>query len=67
MYFAHKKGWITDNNTLSSTIYQKEIISKGCKYAIILKKSFGSNLSLPYYLEYETEYFKLYNLQIHTP
>lgn len=67
MYFAHKKGWISNNTTLATRSFQDDIITKGCKHALVLKHAFGSAIDLPYQLETETEDFKLYNLQLPTP
>ncbi len=67
MYFAHKRGWVIYNSKLAKKDFQAEIINKGCKYALILKQAFGSNINLPFRVEIETEDFKLYNLQKPTP
>ncbi len=67
MYFADKRGWVINNNTLAEEDFQAEIIKKGCKHALILKQAFGSNINLPFQVEIETEDFKLYNLQKPAP
>ncbi len=46
MYFAHRKGWVNSNDQL--TPENIEVLrSKGLKYVVILKKTFGSYIKLP--------------------
>ena len=49
MYFAHRKGWVTCNDSIANREYISKVKSKGLKYIVILKRSFGSNLELPVY------------------
>ena len=62
MYFAHRKGWVLPNQTLQSPQEVEVLKSKGCKYIVILKKRFGSDVNLNYALVEENELFKLYRL-----
>ena len=49
MYFAHRKGWINCNDTISDPSYIKSLKYKGLKYIVILKQSFGTEIQLPDY------------------
>ena len=63
MYFTHRKGWITYNKNLTDSTYMAEIKNKGCKYALILKKSFGNNMDLEEEVILENEHYKIYKIQ----
>lgn len=62
MYFAHRKGWVTYNTNLNDSIYINDIKSKGCKFAVILKKSFGHNIELQQNIILENDFYKIYEL-----
>lgn len=62
MYFAHRKGWLAANEQLLDPEYVRSLTRKGCKYALIMKKRFGSEVRLPYTVSKETDWFTLYNL-----
>ncbi len=62
MYFAHRKGWVLPNQTLQQPQEIEQLKSKGCKFILVLKKRFGSDVTLPYGLKADTELFKLYEL-----
>ncbi len=49
MYFTHRKGWIDFNENIAKPENIEALKSKGLKYVLILKKSFGTELSLPQY------------------
>lgn len=49
MYFAHRKGWINCNDTISNASYIQNLKYKGLKYIVILKQSFGTEIQLPEY------------------
>ncbi len=62
IYFAHRKGWIRPNQSLLKPQEVEELQSKGCKFIVILKKRFGSDIELPYSLLLENDLLKLYQL-----
>lgn len=47
MYFAHRKGWIAENQEISRLGFLDSLEQKGLKYIVILKRAFGEDLSLP--------------------
>lgn len=47
MYFAHRKGWIAENQEISRVGFLDSLEQKGLKYIVILKRAFGEDLSLP--------------------
>lgn len=62
LYFAHRKGWITSNDELMNQEFIEELAKKGCKYIVIMKQRFGSEIQLPYTLKAENQLFVLYQL-----
>jgi len=62
MYFTHRKGWLTSNKNLSDSVYMDDLINRGCKYALILKQSFGSDVDLNQSVIVNNEYYKIYRL-----
>ena len=63
MYFAHRKGWINTNEKISDLNYITELKSKGLKYILILKKTFGEDLLInKYTLLADNEDFRLYKI-----
>lgn len=60
MYFAHRKGWITSNENLFDHSYLEALREKGCKYILVLKKSFGENIHLNKKILFENEHYKVY-------
>lgn len=63
MYFAHRKGWVNSNDKILNEQYIKELKHKGLKYIVILKKSFGENISLLQYKNVlENENYSIYLL-----
>jgi len=63
MYFAHRKGWVCDNSKLLDKKYISDLKNNGCKYIVILKKSFGSDTRLNYNILIDNEYYKVYDLK----
>ncbi|WP_157638049.1 ArnT family glycosyltransferase [Flexithrix dorotheae] len=62
LYMAHRKGWITSNNHLKSKDYLLRLKGEGCRFFIILKKSFGTEVEqLPMEKVYSDEHFTIYN------
>ena len=62
MYFTHRKGWLTSNKNLTDSVYMDDLINRGCKYALILKQSFGSNVDLNRSVIVDNEFYKIYRL-----
>ncbi|NOU47904.1 MAG: hypothetical protein HOO86_12715, partial [Bacteroidales bacterium] len=62
MYFAHRKGWLASNQQIQDEIYIHDIKEKGCKYVIILKQYFGTNIDLPYELMFSNEHYSVYKM-----
>jgi 4-amino-4-deoxy-L-arabinose transferase-like glycosyltransferase len=62
MYFAHRKGWITFNEKIADSTYMTDIIQRGCKYVVIMKKDFGTEMALKYELMMENEFFAIYKI-----
>lgn len=60
MYFAHRKGWVCSNQMLSDTNYVNGLSDNGLKTIIILKRSFGTDLLLPYAEVYNDADFRIY-------
>ncbi|MCS6824061.1 MAG: glycosyltransferase family 39 protein [Cytophagaceae bacterium] len=46
MYFAHRKGWVDNNENILKENYVNALKEKGLKYIVILKRSFGSEVIL---------------------
>lgn len=63
MYFAHRKGWINDNQAIQNSEYIAALKTKGLKFIVILKKAFGSEIHLPSYKKvFENEDYCIYAL-----
>lgn len=62
MYFAHRKGWVNTNDAISDTGYISTLKSKGLKYIIILKKTFGKDLKLGYTQVFENQAYRIYKI-----
>jgi len=60
MYFTQRKGWLTSNNNLADSIYMDDLKNRGCKYVLVLKKSFGTNIDLDKEVVFENESYKIY-------
>jgi hypothetical protein len=60
MYFAHRKGWVTSNENIADSTFMSDLINRGCKYVLILKKSFGNNTDLNKEIVFENENYKIY-------
>jgi hypothetical protein len=62
MYFAHRKGWSTDNQHLKNPDFRKDLSSKGCRLVLIMKKKFGTPVDLPLPLLEENADWSIYRL-----
>jgi len=49
MYFSHRKGWVDGNDKIKDGAYIEELRTKGLKYIVILKRTFGSDIALSHY------------------
>jgi len=62
MYFTHRRGWTAPNDLLSNVNYLNDIMNKGCKYVVVVKKLYG-DLDLAYPIVHDSEYFKIYKVK----
>ena len=62
MYFAHHKGWIASNQQINNEQFIYSIKTKGCKFIVILKQSFGSDTDLKYSKIFDNEFYSIYKL-----
>lgn len=60
MYFAHRRGWVNTNEMIQDPDYRNELTEKGLDYILIMKRSFGSDMSLPLQIVRETDNYKVY-------
>lgn len=62
MYFAHRKGWVADNETISRNGFTDSLSTQGLKHILILKSGFGTEMRLDEENKlHETESYILYN------
>ena len=62
MYFAHRKGWITSNDSLQQPTFLMRLKKEQCKFVVILKKRFGSPIELPLPSAFQNEDFTIYRM-----
>lgn len=63
IYFAHRKGWIESNEEILKDNYINDLKGKGLKYIVILKRNFGTEISLNNYESVlENEDYCIYEL-----
>lgn len=62
MYFAHRKGWVNSNEIILQKDYVQSLQSKGLKYIVILKKTFGADMNLEYQIVFDSKAYKIYKL-----
>jgi 4-amino-4-deoxy-L-arabinose transferase-like glycosyltransferase len=61
MYFAHRKGWLADHETISRKGYTDSLSTLGLNYILIIKSGFGTEMRLKDHSKlYETDYYTLY-------
>lgn len=63
MYFAHRKGWVGFNDKISGSLYVDSLQTKGLKFIVILKKTFGEDINLTYTAVTDNDDFKIYKLK----
>ncbi|MCC6371602.1 MAG: glycosyltransferase family 39 protein [Bacteroidia bacterium] len=62
IYFAHRKGWVDSNEKLQDTAYINNLKQKGLKYIVLLKRAFGTDLTLSYPEVVNNVNFRVYKL-----
>jgi hypothetical protein len=62
MYFAHRNGWLNDNSKIADVNYIAQLKSEGLQYIVIMKKTFGSEITLSYPVVFTNENYSIYKL-----
>lgn len=62
MYFTHRKGIITYNDSLLNNVFLMKHKTKGYKFIVILKQSFGTEITLKLPLKINNSYYAIYQL-----
>jgi 4-amino-4-deoxy-L-arabinose transferase-like glycosyltransferase len=62
MYFAHRKGWVTFNDSIKNESYLLKLKQKNLKYIVILKQSFGTDIELQLPICITNEYYTIYKI-----
>lgn len=62
MYFTHHKGWVASNEQLSDPAFVADLRQRGCKYLLVLKRVYGTDLQLGYPIAYDGEDYTIYSL-----
>jgi 4-amino-4-deoxy-L-arabinose transferase-like glycosyltransferase len=65
MYFAHRKGWVAPNDKILDTTYLHKLRDKGARYVLILKKVYGTPITLPENIVIENENYTVYRINTH--
>jgi hypothetical protein len=60
LYFAHRKGWMVNNEFLEDNSKLIDLKDKGAKYIFINRKSYQNTLAYP--LIFQNDYFYIYKL-----
>lgn len=63
LYFTHRRGWLASNEQLLQPEFMADLKQRGCSYALILKKRFGTAVELPYAKVLDDELLTLYRLE----
>lgn len=63
IYFTHRKGWIATNEMIANPQLIDIIEERGLKYIVILKRAFGTSITLPYKVILNNEDYAIYSLQ----
>ena len=64
MYFAHRKGWVDFNESITNQAYILALKKKGLRFIVILKKVFGTELQLPCESVFENADFRIYKISL---
>jgi hypothetical protein len=62
MYFAHRKGWVDFNERIGDTAYIHQLQNLGLKNIVVLKKTFGTEINLPYTIVLNNENYCIYKV-----
>lgn len=63
MYFAHRRGWVSSNERIEDEAYIDGLKQKGLRFIVILKRNFGTEISLSSYKKvFENEDYCIYEL-----
>lgn len=62
MYFTHRKGWVASNEQLSDPAFVADLRQRGCKYLLVLKRAYGTDLPLAYSKVFDDENYAVYSL-----
>ena len=62
MYFTHRKGWLATNEQLQDEAFVSDLHQHGCKYILVMKRVFGSDVELPYANVFYSEDYDIYAL-----
>ncbi len=63
MYFAHRKGWVETNEKILDTTFRNKLKDKGAGYVVILKRIYGTPVTLPEEVVFENEDYTVYRLK----
>ncbi|RLD86118.1 MAG: hypothetical protein DRJ02_09125, partial [Bacteroidetes bacterium] len=63
MYFAHRRGWVASNDQILDTTYLNKLEEKGARYVLILKKVYGTPISLPEKVVFENVDYAVYGIR----
>jgi hypothetical protein len=63
MYFAHRKGGNVSNRNLSNPNYLVNLKNRNYKYIVVLKQSYGNDISIELPMVYNSEYFSIYSMK----
>lgn len=62
MYFTHRKGWLATNDQLQDTAFVSELCQHGCKYILVMKRVFGSEVDLPLVRCVDNDDYTIYSI-----
>lgn len=63
MYFTHRKGWIDYNENIQKENYFNELKTKGLTHVVILKRVFGTPITLNLQLLLDNENYVIYKVK----
>lgn len=63
MYFSHRKGWVAFNEELARNNFVDSLRHKGLKYVVIFKRTFGSDMQIPYKPLLDNENYRIYRVE----
>lgn len=63
MYFTHHKGWVASNEQLSDPAFLTNLQQRGCRYILVLKRAFGTDIPLDYPKSFDDENYTVYRME----